>query len=407
MRVKLLGLVLAVLVAAGRASPPEVEFIGAAAILGDATDRSGLTGTLNEGTPHDRLGSFGSAIDYTGRGNQYLAVNDRGPADGASEFRCRFQTLDITVRPGESDPVRVSLVGTTLLTGPDRRALVGSIRPARLRDIRYDPEGVRVTRAGTLWIGDEYGPSIDEFSFDGRWLRSLSIPLRFLAPSDPPVGPRDEYPPHSHRGRFPNRGFEGLAISADGSKLFAILQGPLIQDGAVDERGGRLGVNCRVVEFDLASSSTREWVYTLDGPAMGVSEIVAWDKDRFLVLERDGFAGVRAQKRLVYLINTAAASDVSHLDILPPAGLPSGIAAVSKEPLIDLMDSRFGLAGETMPEKFEGLAFGPDLLDGRRLLIVTVDNDMRADVPSMVYAFAIGSAVRRSDGSPPEGALGQ
>lgn len=41
------------------------------------------------------------------------------------------------------------------------------------------------------------------------------------------------------------------------------------------------------------------------------------------------------------------------------------------------------------PEKIEGLAFGPDLADGRRLLIVTTDNDLSADTESWIWAFAI------------------
>jgi hypothetical protein len=39
-----------------------------------------------------------------------------------------------------------------------------------------------------------------------------------------------------------------------------------------------------------------------------------------------------------------------------------------------------------LPEKIEGMAFGPDLPDGRLLLLLTVDNDFRADVPIRVFA---------------------
>ena len=42
-----------------------------------------------------------------------------------------------------------------------------------------------------------------------------------------------------------------------------------------------------------------------------------------------------------------------------------------------------------MPEKIEGLAFGPDLEDGRRLLLVTSDNDFVSQNPSYIYAFAV------------------
>ncbi|MBS0641298.1 MAG: PEP-CTERM sorting domain-containing protein, partial [Proteobacteria bacterium] len=54
-------------------------------------------------------------------------------------------------------------------------------------------------------------------------------------------------------------------------------------------------------------------------------------------------------------------------------------------------DPSFGLAGDAFPEKIEGLAFGPDLADGRHILFVTSDNDF-LDTPTHVYAFAIGAA---------------
>ncbi len=56
---------------------------------------------------------------------------------------------------------------------------------------------------------------------------------------------------------------------------------------------------------------------------------------------------------------------------------------------LDFTDAKFGLAGASMPEKIEGLTFGPDLPDGRHLHIVTTDDDMKADDPSVFWAFAI------------------
>jgi hypothetical protein len=69
--------------------------------------------------------------------------------------------------------------------------------------------------------------------------------------------------------------------------------------------------------------------------------------------------------------------------------LPQGVRAVRKSELCDLLDPRFHLAGPKFPAKIEGLAFGPDLPDGRRLLLVTTDNDLKADVDSWIWAFAI------------------
>lgn len=370
-------------------SPPEIELIGVASVAGDARDRSGLVEVLSEGSPHDRLGSFGSAIAWTGDGERYIAACDRGPADGAAEFRCRVQTLDIRVDPGQPVTVAVQLVGTTLLSGREGARLVGSIRPRDAADFRFDPEGLRLSRTGTLWISEEYGPSIEEFGSDGKWLRSLAIPAKFR-PERLSGEPRDEYPPAMRSGRYPNKGFEGLAISPDGSRLMAIMQGPLIQDGGTG--AGSQARHVRMLETDLRTGTQREFAYAMANARNGVCEILAIDAERFLVLERDGGAGIEKRHCAVYEVSTGGSTDISDRESLAGANLPDGVVAVAQRRFLDLMEPRFGIAGPEMAEKFEGLAFGPELPDGRRVLIVTVDNDMKADGPSLLYAFAVPRA---------------
>ena len=62
---------------------------------------------------------------------------------------------------------------------------------------------------------------------------------------------------------------------------------------------------------------------------------------------------------------------------------------VAKRSFIDLLEPRFGLAGSELAEKFEGLAWGPRLPDGRLLLVVVVDNDFDQRVPSRILAFGV------------------
>jgi hypothetical protein len=86
------------------------------------------------------------------------------------------------------------------------------------------------------------------------------------------------------------------------------------------------------------------------------------------------------------------ATDVSAVASLPAVGLPTGVTAMSKAPFLDFLDSRYGLGDPNMPVKIEGLALGPDLPDGRHLLLVTTDNDFIADERSWIWAFAIDRA---------------
>ncbi len=83
------------------------------------------------------------------------------------------------------------------------------------------------------------------------------------------------------------------------------------------------------------------------------------------------------------------ASDVSGIASLPATGLPDGVRPVTKHLVLDMLDPRYGLTGRTMPEKVEGLALGPVLPDGRRVLIIASDNDYILEEPSWVWAFSI------------------
>jgi hypothetical protein len=76
---------------------------------------------------------------------------------------------------------------------------------------------------------------------------------------------------------------------------------------------------------------------------------------------------------------------------LPAGALPAGIVPVTKTLFIDLLDASFNLA-PTIAEKIEGLAWGPDLPDGRRVLYVISDNDLNPNLATQIYAFAIDGA---------------
>ena len=61
---------------------------------------------------------------------------------------------------------------------------------------------------------------------------------------------------------------------------------------------------------------------------------------------------------------------------------------VTKTLFINLLDSSYNLM-PTIAEKLEGLAWGPDLADGRHLLYVVSDNDLNTGLGTQIYAFAI------------------
>lgn len=397
------------LVAARTHADGGFELVARVQIKPDANDLSGLEGTIGKDIPHTRFGAFGSAIDFTGANNTFIAAPDRGPGDGITQYRCRVHAFTLTFP--ETGRAELTLTRTTLLSDEAGRALVGwsgAIDADAAKSLRYDPEGVRALPDGTFVISEEYGPAVDQFSAEGRRIRRFAVPDKFRVKVHA-ENPADELPPHNTRGRQPNRGFEGLALSRDGKTLYTMPQSPLMQDGAFEPtppkpgaEPKRAGHNIRILAIDIASGATREVVYVLDSPRHGVSEIAADEDGSLIVLERDGKGGSEAKVRRLYTIDLAGATDVSNIDALPreaiassgtsteavPGKAAGAIRPVRKTLLLDLMDPAFGLAGPSMPEKIEAVTTGPKLSDGRRSLIVASDNDMKADQPTWVWVFA-------------------
>ena len=78
----------------------------------------------------------------------------------------------------------------------------------------------------------------------------------------------------------------------------------------------------------------------------------------------------------VFEIDLSAASDVQGIALPATGNLPAGVAAVAKSAkLMDLDANTLAALGGRSPEKWEGLAVGPQLQDGSYLLLAGTDND--------------------------------
>lgn len=368
----------------------EIKLQAKAHLPGDAADKSGLSGSLAGGIPHNQLGGF-SAIAYSGRDDIYWLLSDRGPADGATKFSCRIHKFKIAM-PAVGKAFHPELLETVLLTDAEGHSLVGSATEFDsehpLQALRFDPEGLRLGRDGTLFLSDEYAPQVAQFSQQGKRVRQFPLPARFGIKTHS-ASPATEGLNTS--GRQPNAGPEGLAISPDGSRLYAVFQRALIQDHG--QRGH--GENLRIVEIPLNGGQTREFIYRLDSVQNGVNEIVAINDHEFLTIERDGEAGNEAKFKKIMRIDLQRkpgelATDVSHIASLPDKKLPDGIHHVKKEVFLDLLDPQFGLQGPTFPEKHEGICFGPR--HGQHLMLIAVsDNDFERATASTFQLFSISA----------------
>ena len=88
------------------------------------------------------------------------------------------------------------------------------------------------------------------------------------------------------------------------------------------------------------------------------------------------------------------------------AGLAAlSIVPVTKTLFINLLDGSYKVSPtqtlkDVVAEKIEGLAWGPDLPDGRHLLYVLSNNDLFAGLPTQIYAFAIDGQAAGIDYQP-------
>ena len=127
-----------------------------------------------------------------------------------------------------------------------------------------------------------------------------------------------------------------------------------------------------------------------------------WGKDERR--QRTGLgAGTTARVKKLYRIDLAGAREIGAL-----SGAEAVAAAVPKTQVLDLVQALTagGVAPERIPEKIEGIAFGPDVtIEGavRHTLYVANDNDFLPDAggESLVYVFGFTSA--DLPGRPPQG----
>jgi hypothetical protein len=413
-----------------------ITFVNSLTIPGETTDLSGL----GNGANLNRFGGAFSDLYYDRANNVYYGLSDRGPGGGVYDYFTRVQKFTLDVNPQTGAISNFNLLQTILFTKDGQN--FNGLNPTLLNGnssilgLSQDPEGFAIAPNGNFYVSDEYGPSVYEYKPDGTFVRAFEIPQNIL----PKVGSTLNFVDGRGTitsGRQDNRGFEGLAITPDGSKLYAMLQDPLVNEGASND--GRNSRNLRIVVFDTATGkSSAQYIYPLEsldsinnripgtaddfaataqGRNIGISAIVALNDKEFLVLERDnrgigvddplGTAPV-ASKR-VYKIDITGATDVTNISLAGTNTLPDGVVPVKKDsiPFLDIA-AKLQAAGLPVPEKLEGLAVGPQLADGSYALLLGTDNDFSVTQNSTNVQFNVciggGSSTQVAiDGSCPAG----
>ncbi|MGB3327313.1 MAG: esterase-like activity of phytase family protein [Thermomicrobiales bacterium] len=316
-----------------------------------------------------------SGIDFQPETGRWVIVTD----DRASDAPARAYDAEIGIDERGFGPV--DLTGTITFRQADGSPYPTIAEPGvtpDLESIRFDPAN------GHLWFASEGNPALGappelvENDADGRFLRALTLPERF------------HFQDGGTHGARPNLTTEGLCFAADGASLWTSMEGPLFQDG--DLPNADHGAPVRFIQLDRDGNALREVVYVIDplvrasdaATVAGVSEILAIDDERLLVLERqaiDRLFGIPDFTVRLYEATLTAATDVRDVDALPGAEY----TPVARRLLADLGELGIGIVTNV-----EGMCWGPTLANGHRSLVLVADNNLVQVLPSQLIGLDAG-----------------
>lgn len=294
------------------------------------------------------------AGDYSGishiRGNLYAVVSDKEPLDGFYPFTIHIDSITGKIL----EVYRNSLVGYH----PEKTTIEGtSLRDAE--DIVYHPS------TDTYFISGEGDQRILEFTNDGKLTgRELKIPQEFFL---------DRIQP--------NYGFEALAYDSIRGLFWTTTESALKADLPDNHSGSQY---LRLQSFGEDLQPEKQYAYKTDMPsvkpekahqAFGVSAVTALPDGRLLVLERD-----------FVIPKNKIGSYVRHkLYLIDPLNEPEAVISTTTDikslPFSRFLNKKLLIEFQTDLRifqrnlaNFEGMCLGPELKDGRRVLLLINDS---------------------------------
>ncbi len=260
-----------------------VEGLSAGRPTGIGLPFKGQPAQGHSGIKHMRDGSYWLLTD-NGAGAKanspdFMLYLNRYAVDFGSGKWKRLETVFLH-DPDKKVPFRIVHEGTKerYLTGSD-----------------FDTESFQFA-GGSLWIGDEFGPylikadrkgriqAVFETQVDGKVVRSPDHPALTT-----PAAPNATVAFQVRR----SKGFEGMAASPDGTRLYALLEGALWDEAAKDFESVDGKPYLRIVEFDVASEkwTGRHWKYVLEDKQNAIGDFNLIDAGNGLIIERDNGEG--------------------------------------------------------------------------------------------------------------------
>lgn len=347
------------------------------------------------------LGSVGSDLwhDPSGARDEFWMITDRGPngqiaVDGKNRRTFWVPEFNPTILKVKTEGRGIRILETIPIVGQSGKPVTGLPNIQNYDETPYnysaqevlpfnpnglDTEGIVHTSAGDFWIGDEYSPSLVHADKTGKIVKRYIPEGLNLPGTDYPVA---KVLPAIYGKRKINRGFEGLALSADEKTLYAVLQSPLSNP---DRKVGDVSRNTRVIVFDIASEKViAEYVYRFDlstefdpGPKntpdeMKLSGVVAINPTTLLVLERTDWVAK------LYTVDLSRATNIlgskwNDMRTAPSLEALKEPSAAEVQVLPKTLVADLGTL-DGAPDKVEGVA----LIDAKTLAVAN-DNDFDSE----------------------------
>ncbi len=234
-----------------------------------------------------------SALLAAGNGT-FLVLSDNGfgNAKNSSDYLLSLYHVQPDFHTASGGSGSIDIKKVISLRDPERHIGYPIISGRRhLTGADLDPESFQRDLDGSLWIGEEFNPSLLHFSAEGVLLEP-PFTLEGLSSLDNPSGKPATLPR--------SRGFEGMARSPDGTLLYPMLEGALFDSGA------GLNIYTFVIKgrkFENSHASKPSYRYRLDDGATAIGDFTLYSETGGLIIERDSKQGSEALLKRIYKVD--------------------------------------------------------------------------------------------------------
>lgn len=237
----------------------------------------------------------------------------------------------------------------------------------------YNTKGVIITSEGS--INYQKDPSFFNVSSNGVINHFFEIPSALKSTSK--QKPRN------------NGTLEGLTNSYDNKGYWIAMELPLEADGP-EPKVTMTKSPVRITYIDAKTQKpSKQFAYFLDKidktpkgnfAVNGLTDLIEYEKDKFIVIERSYSSGLGTQGNTIKLFNIDAskASNTIAIDALTN----KNFIEASKELIFNFETVRNQLT-DNIIDNIEGLTFGPRLTNGNRTLLLVADNNFNKLGPQL------------------------